>query len=96
MSNSASTSEPAQSTTSPPPAAAAGRRKRIADVPSEKKFLTFNEIVLTLNIGARTLRRALSSGRFPKADIRMGRLQRWTPAAFEAGVASLKGVNNGN
>lgn len=43
----------------------------------DDRYMTRADICRYLHIGERTLDRLISSGRFPKADLTMGRLQRW-------------------
>jgi predicted DNA-binding transcriptional regulator AlpA len=53
----------------------------------ESKLLKFAEIAAILGVGARTLRRWISSGVFPRADVAVGKCQRWLLATVENWIA---------
>jgi hypothetical protein len=44
------------------------------------------DVIRALSIGARTLDRLLSSGRFLQADLRIGRARRWKPETVRAWI----------
>jgi excisionase family DNA binding protein len=50
-------------------------------------LLSIGDMVAILNIGRRTLERMISSGEFPTADIRIGKLPRWHRATLAAWIA---------
>jgi excisionase family DNA binding protein len=49
-------------------------------------LLSIGDLVRILNIGRRTLERMISSGEFPSADIRIGKLPRWRRATLAAWI----------
>ena len=49
-------------------------------------LLSIGDLVKILNIGRRTLERMISSGEFPSADIRIGKLPRWRRVTLAAWI----------
>ncbi len=48
------------------------------------QMMDFNDILAQLNLGRRTLRRLISMGVFPAADLAVGRgIRRWWPKTVE-------------
>ncbi len=46
--------------------------------------LDAEHVAASLQIGKRTLQQWLAAGKFPAADLRVGRVHRWRPATVEA------------
>lgn len=59
---------------------------KTADSISFDPLLSISDLVRILNIGRRTLERMISSGEFPSADIRIGKLPRWRRATLSAWI----------
>jgi predicted DNA-binding transcriptional regulator AlpA len=55
-------------------------------LPIEPLLWGKREAWTALNISDRTLDRLIGSGRFPRPDVRIGRMPRWKPATIRAWI----------
>lgn len=58
--------------------------------PGLEQLLNFKSIAQSLDVPIRTLRRALSAGKFPRPDLKIGQQFRWKKSTIESWLRESK------
>jgi excisionase family DNA binding protein len=58
----------------------------------ERLAFSITEVATALGIGRRTLERLIASGKFPKPDLRIGRMPRWKRETVRAWIENGGGA----